>query len=59
LKKSKQLEKQANNLFPNKETFSFVQIHAIVKKTAKTPKTDLDKAKQLRQLYFDLKGNTK
>jgi phage-related protein len=33
--------------------------HGLIKKTDKTPKSDLDKAVRLRRNYFDLKENKK
>ena len=29
--------------------------HGLIKKTDKTPQTDLDKAEQVRKIYFELK----
>jgi phage-related protein len=34
-----------------------ISTHGLIKKTDKTPKSDLDKAERLRKLYFELKNN--
>lgn len=33
-----------------------ISTHGLIKKTDKTPKSDLDKAERLRKKYFELKG---
>ena len=34
-----------------------ITTHGLIKKTDKTPKSDLDKAERLRKTYFELKDN--
>jgi phage-related protein len=36
-----------------------ISTHGLIKKTDKTPQSDLDKAERLRKLYFDLKTKKK
>lgn len=36
-----------------------ISTHGLIKKTAKTPKNELDKAERLRKLYFETKNNAK
>ena len=36
-----------------------ISTHGLIKKTDKTPQSDLDKAERLRKRYFYLKGNKK
>jgi phage-related protein len=36
-----------------------ISTHGLIKKTDKTPQSDLDKAERLRKRYFDIKGHNK
>lgn len=36
-----------------------ISTHGLIKKTAKTPLSDLEKAERLRQKYFDFKSKKK